>query len=332
MAPPPWERVEIEARDGVFSGIAPVIVSASRGTDIPAFYGEWFMRRLEAGYVKWINPFIGKPLYVSFEKTRAIVFWSKYPQPMFRFLDTIEAKGLNYYFTMTLNDYEDEGLEPRVPPLEKRISAFQELSARIGRSRVVWRFDPLILLEGVGVEGLLAKVKEIGDQIHRHTERLVISFADIGSYKKVKRNMAGVAYQEFDDRTMEQVAEGLQQLNRAWGLSIATCSEAGDLSGFGIARSSCIDGELMARVFHHDETLMDFLGCTPSAAGLNRRMKDRGQRRECGCVASKDIGRYDTCPHLCRYCYANSDAATVARNYERYRLKGGLESEAVLPD
>ncbi|TAK36586.1 MAG: DUF1848 domain-containing protein [Chloroflexota bacterium] len=338
---PRWEYVEIRARDGIVQAGAPVIISASRATDIPAFYADWFMRRLEVGYVKWINPFNGKPYYVSLEKTRAIVFWSKYPRPLFRFLDQLDEKGLNYYFTFTLNDYEDEKLEPRVPPLERRVAAFRELSERVGRSRVIWRFDPLILLEATGVAGLTRKLQRVGEQLHPYTEKLVISFADVGTYRRVPRNMAGTGYQEFDSRTMEEVARGLQGLNASWGLQIATCTESIDLSAFGIVHNCCIDGELMARVFQRDDLLMRFLGrSSPAqtslrspAAGkdVNRRLKDPGQRQACGCIMSKDIGRYDTCPHLCRYCYANRDAATAIRNYERYRAQAGADSEAILP-
>ena len=124
-----WEKEEIELEGGAKAlAQMPVIVSASRATDIPAFYADWFMARLKAGYVKWLNPFSGVPLYVGFRRTRCIVFWSKNPVPMIPRLDALDAICPNYYFQFTLNDYEAEGIEPRVPPLADRIDTFRSLS------------------------------------------------------------------------------------------------------------------------------------------------------------------------------------------------------------
>ena len=139
-----WERVPLEVPDPGVPGstvaadaIAPVIVSASRETDIPAFYGDWFMARLRAGYVKWKSPWGGRPLYVSFAKTRVFAFWTKDPAPFLQHLDALDRAGFGYYFLFTLNDYEAEGLEPGVPPLNERIDTFIRLSERIGKGRVV---------------------------------------------------------------------------------------------------------------------------------------------------------------------------------------------------
>ena len=140
-----WQKVTIKTINGDVVGIAPIIISASRATDIPAFYPEWFMHRLKEGYVKWINRFNGQSKYVSFEKTRAIVFWTKNPEPFMRYLPELDDTGIHYYFTFTLNDYEAEKLEPNVPELKKRIDTFRRLSEKIGKEMVVWRFDPLIL-------------------------------------------------------------------------------------------------------------------------------------------------------------------------------------------
>lgn len=177
-----WSKEEIEIEDGTkVSAQMPIIVSASRSTDVPAFYADWFMERLKAGYVKWFNPFNGLPLYVGFRKTRLIVFWSKNPAPLLTHLNKLDAICPNYYFQFTLNDYDKERIEPRVPPIEKRIETFRELSERVGRDRVVWRFDPLILADNMSVGDLLGKVERLGDKIARYTSRLVFSFIDIES-------------------------------------------------------------------------------------------------------------------------------------------------------
>lgn len=146
----------------------PIIVSASRSTDVPAFYADWFMERLREGYVKWFNPFNGVPLYVSFKKSRLIVFWSKNPKPMLEHLDELDRICPNYYFQYTLNDYFKEGIEPRVPEVDERVTTFLSLSNRIGRDRVVWRFDPLMLTDRLGVPELLAKIERLGDRIAPH--------------------------------------------------------------------------------------------------------------------------------------------------------------------
>lgn len=140
--------VEVEAQ-------APVIISASHSMDIPSFYADWFMERLQQGYVKWKNPFNGTPIYVSFQNTRLIVFWSKNPKPMMKHLKYLDEHNLNYYFLYTLNDYEQEGIEKGVPKLADRIETFQKLSEEIGKEKVIWRFDPLILTDKLGVDELL---------------------------------------------------------------------------------------------------------------------------------------------------------------------------------
>ena len=125
--------------------IEPIIVSASRSTDIPAFYAKWFINRLCKGYCVWYNPFNQKPMYVSFAKTKVVVFWTKNPAPIIPYLPELDRRGIHYYFQMTLNDYENENLEPNVPTLEKRIDTFKRLSDLIGKEQVIWRFDPLIV-------------------------------------------------------------------------------------------------------------------------------------------------------------------------------------------
>jgi DNA repair photolyase len=333
-------KIEISTDDNQkVEASTPVIISASRATDIPAFYGDWFVNRWKAGYIKWINPFNQKPVYVSFEKARAVVFWTKNPAPMFKHFEFLDREVKNYYFQYTLNDYDKEGFEGNVASVEKRISIFKELSEKIGKERVIWRYDPLILTEDIDVAELLRRVERVGDALHRYTEKLVFSFADIGVYKKVQNNLRGVEYIEFDTRRMEEFARGLQALNKKWNLEISTCSELIDLDAFGITHNKCIDDELMIKLFSEDEPLMDFLGVEivqPSLFDLMEepqrkavKLKDKGQRKECGCIQSKDIGQYNTCPHGCNYCYANTSKDLAEKNYQRSR--GNQTRETILP-
>ena len=293
----------------------PVILSASRATDVPAFYADWFMNRTRAGFFKWTNPFRPTQVQaVSVAKVRAIVFWSKHPAGLWPHLDELERRGLHFYFQYTLNDYEAEGYEPRVPPLEKRIELFCRLADRLGPERVVWRLDPLLLTDRVGVPELLEKAERLAGRLAGHTRKLVISFADVEGYPAVKRNLArgGIAAREFACGEMEDFARGLAEINRAYGLELATCAEAVDLSAFGIAHNRCVDGELLARLWPDDARLIEFLGSRAAR-------KDQGQRKACGCLASKDVGRYRTCPHACVYCYANGTAAEAERNFCEHR-------------
>ena len=325
-----WGKVEIINDDGErVQAQAPVIISASRSTDIPTFYADWFVERWKAGYVKWKNPFNIMPLYVSFKNARVVVFWTKNPKPIFKHLDFLDQNIKNYYFQFSLNDYDKEGFEGKVPLLENRIRAFKELSNRIGKDRVVWRFDPLLLTNNIDVKELLKRLEKIGNEIFQFTNKLVFSFADISIYKKVESNLKkeNISYIEFSLDTMIEFAEGLQRLNSRWGLELATCAEKFDLNKYGINHNKCIDDDLMIKLFHQDKELMKFLGVEFIESTLfeadgqikkTKIIKDKGQREACGCIMSKDIGEYNTCPHECVYCYANTSKEIALANYKKH--------------
>lgn len=300
----------------------PVILSASRSTDIPAFYADWFLKRLKAGYSVWVNPFNQERYRVSFADTRMIVFWSKNPKPMLDKLREIEDLGFRqYYFQFTLNDYVAEGLEPNVPPVAERIDTFKRLADRIGKERVIWRFDPLMLTEKISIDALLERVGNIGQQLKGYTEKLVFSFIDISAYRKVQKNLAGLGAREFSPDDQIKFAQGLAELNKDLGLELATCGELADLSAYGIRHNKCVDDELMMRLFHDDAELMDFIGAEYDMFNgwqIKKSKKDKGQRRACGCVVSKDIGMYNTCRHFCVYCYANTSKECVLNNIAKH--------------
>lgn len=294
------ERIPIKLDDNSSAtAVAPVIVSASRSTDIPAFYIGWFMERLRQGYCTWRNPFNQATSYVSFAKTRCVVFWSKNPEPLFSHIRELEDKGVNFYVQFTLNDYIFELLEPNIPTIFSRIDTFKRLVDRLGLGRVVWRFDPLILTDTINVQKLLAKVHFVGEELKGYTEKLVFSFADTSNYKKVQCNLSkfGVKWREFTKDDINHFCAGLNYFNKKWGYELSTCGESLDLSGFGITHNKCIDPALMKRLFPDDTELMRFIASST---------KDPGQRSACGCMLSKDIGAYNTCAHGCLYCYANT--------------------------
>lgn len=335
-----WKKIEIITKNGKRAyAQAPIIVSASRATDIPAFYSNWFINRLKKGYLKWKNPFNGIPLFVSFKETRVIVFWSKNPKPIIKNLGYLNDRGINYYFQFTLNDYVNEKLEFKVGSVDKRIETFIELSEKIGKEKVIWRFDPYILTDTSGVDELLKRTEYIGNKLKKHTNKLVFSFADIKIYKKVQNNLRNdsVPYLEFNTRTMNEIASGLQKLNENWGFELGTCAEKIDLAKYGIIHNKCIDDDLMKRLFYKDQKLMEFLGYKYEPPDLfesegklislkSKNLKDKGQRVACGCIMSKDIGQYNTCPHECTYCYANTSKEIARKNYKQHLINPNSET------
>lgn len=320
------ERVTIDPETGMVTGdksgkgagaVAPVIVSASRSTDIPAFYGDWFLERLRRGYAAWTNPFNGHVRNVSFENARIFVFWSKNPRQFLPALRQMVEEGRQVLFLFTVNDYAAEGLEPGIPSLDERVRTFSTVSSVLGKGRVAWRFDPLVLTDTLTVDSLLERIAEIGDRIHGDTSRLLFSFVDIEGYPRVAKNLAAAGFagiREPSPAEEDALARGIAALNESWGLEVRACGEGRDFREYGILPGACISADVLAREFPGDKALMDFL--RPALSG--KKFSDPGQRKSCGCVPSKDIGHYSTCPHLCRYCYANASPGRVRANRERY--------------
>ena len=242
---------------------APVIISASRSTDIPAFYAKWFFNRLAKGYCVWVNPFNRQKMYVSFKRCKVVVFWTKNPEPILPYLSELDKRGIHYYFQVTLNDYVREGFEPNVPNVERRVETFRKLSEQIGHERVIWRFDPLILTPSITPRILLNRIWKIGNQLKGYTDKLVFSFVDVKAYRKVQSNLIketscftkeNVETAELNEAQRQEVVEGLVKLreiwrDEGWNLTLATCAEEIDLERYGIEHNRCIDGELMERLW-----------------------------------------------------------------------------------
>lgn len=308
---PTHQHIEFINENGErVKALAPVIVSASRATDIPAFYSQQFFDSLDCGYTIWTNPYNGKPAYVSYANTRFIVFWSKNPAPLLYYLPKLKDRGIGFYIQFTLNDYIAEGLEPNVPDLAQRLDTFKQIVDTYGIGHVVWRFDPLILTDRIGIDELLSKIRNIGLQLKGYTEKLVFSFADIAGYRKVGANLAkaGINYYEWTEPRMLEFAQGLSVLNDAeLHLRLATCAEGIDLASVGIEHNRCIDPDLIGRLYADNPALQMYL------FGVN---KDKGQRKACGCILSKDIGTYNTCPYGCLYCYANNSPQSAIQNFK----------------
>jgi len=287
-----------------------MIISASRRTDIPAFYAEWFINRVRAGFCTASNPYNRRQLsHVALqpEDVDVVVFWTRNARPLFPYLDELDRRGLRYYVQYTVLDNPRQ-LEPATPALDAAVRTFRELAARVGPDRVIWRYDPIVFSTLSGFDFHRERFSAIAARLEGATRRAVVSVVD--RYKKADKRMAALAAEGILPLSLPLVGApefgalmvAMAQEAAACGMEIQSCAEEIDLQQFGIRPGKCIDDELIARVF----------GVTVSGR------KDAGQRQACGCVASRDIGAYDACLFGCQYCYATSSFVRARINYGRH--------------
>ena len=264
-----------------------MILSVSRRTDIPAFYSNWFYNKLKEGFVQVRNPFNRhqiRKVPLNKEAIDGLVFWTKNPEPMLPRLP--ELKNYVYYFQFSLNPYSQQ-IEPYVPPKKIIIETFKRLSDLIGRERMIWRYDPILLTDDIHTDYHLKYFEVIASKLKTYASTCVISFVD--SYKKTEKAMRKIKGRELVEDEITTLAKPLAEIARANDFTLQTCAEKYDLDPCGIQHGSCIDKKLI-------ETL------TGTKIQVS---KDKNQRATCGCVQSVDIGEYNTCKHGCAYCYAN---------------------------
>ena len=284
-----------------------MIISASRRTDIPAFYSEWFYNRLKDGYVLVRNPWnIHRVSKVSLDKAfvDGIVFWTKNPLPMLSRLE--ELNGYNYYFQFTLNSYGDD-IEVNLPSKKDYIiPAFQKLSTMIGKDRVIWRYDPILFSEKYTMDHHIHYFRTLADKLSPYTEKCTISFLD--EYKSIHKKLYTMGVQYPDTNQKTELAHQISEIAKSVGIVVDTCAEDIDLSRFGIGHASCVDKERLERL-----------------SGLKLSVKrDKGQRPECLCDSSIDIGSYNTCKNGCVYCYANFKSNEIEKNNRCHDPKSPL--------
>lgn len=302
-----------------------MIISASRRTDIPAFYTPWFIRRVRAGYCTVPNPFNRNQVsYVSLkpEDVDVIVFWTRNPAPLIPYLDELDARGLRYYFQYTVLD-NPRALDPKSPPLPAALKTFRRLAERIGPQKVIWRYDPIVFTPHTEAEFHRDAFARIAAALRGFTQRVVISVMD--RYPKAEKRLATLEAHGFplnealtQTPAFEALMRDLVAIATENGMEIVSCAEDLDLTPYGVRPGKCVDDDYIRRVFGLEVT----------------HKKDPHQREACGCVVSKDIGAYDTCLFGCQYCYATRsfDRARqqhAAHNPESPSLIGWYES--VLP-
>lgn len=278
-----------------------MILSVSRRTDIPNYYSDWFFNRIKEGYVYVRNPMnihqVSK-IEITPDVVDCIVFWTKNPSVMLKRLD--EIKEYNYYFQFTLTGYGND-VEANLPNKKSVIiPTFQELSNKIGKQRVIWRYDPIFFSDRYTKEYHLKAFKSIAEALRGYTEKCVISFVDI--YQKNKKNMDSLSSYELNDCELRKFAKELSKIASDNNISLGSCAEKINLEECGIVHNSCIDRELIEKI----------IGCKLNVG------KDKNQRIECGCVESVEIGTYNTCKNGCLYCYANYSSKSVETNTVKY--------------
>lgn len=284
-----------------------MILSASRRTDIPNYYSDWFYNRIKEGYLYVRNPFnfhqISK-IDLSPNVIDCIVFWTKNPEPMIVRLD--ELSRYSYYFQFTLTGYGPD-IEPNFPDKRNRlIHVFRELSGCIGSERVIWRYDPIFLNDKYTASYHLKAFKEIAEKLEGSTQRVVISFLDL--YSKIKKQMEKLEARTEINQELLSLAGQMADIAKSHHMQIETCAEHIDLLEYGIAHGSCIDRRLIEQL----------IGCRLQGS------KDKNQREECGCFESIEVGAYNTCLNGCRYCYANFNDKMVLESRKQYDVDSPL--------
>jgi hypothetical protein len=274
-----------------------MIVSASRRTDIPAFYSPWFIRRLQEGYALVRNPVNSRLVYhvpVSAGTTRCIVFWTKNPAPLAARLGELEDFGIPFYFLFTVTGYGPE-LERNLPDKKEILTTFLSLAARLGPERVVWRYDPILFTPDYTPAAHLHLFAELSRELAGSTRTCIISFLTM--YNKCRRNLASFELIDVSQEEKTELLRSLKELASARGIELVSCA-SDEMVDLGVPAGKCIDDRLISRITGQEL----------------RGAKDRSQRGSCRCVESVDIGAYDTCVHRCLYCYANSNYQSALRH------------------
>lgn len=272
-----------------------MIISASRRTDIPAFFADWFFERLEEGFAPSSNPMNPKQVRrvdLSREAVDGFVFWTKNPLPMMDRLARLS--GYAFYFQVTITPYGAE-IERHVPPVwEEALPVFLRLAESVGPERMVWRYDPVFLSEDYPMEAHMERFDRMARRLEGSTGRCVFSFLDV--YARIRKQMERHGMCAVSDEEKVKLAESFKRSADAANMALLTCAEAIDLSALGIGHARCVDASLLewqlGRPIKH--------------------RKDAGQRPACGCAQSVDIGAYHTCGHGCAYCYAGGGKAENA--------------------
>lgn len=286
-----------------------MIVSASYKTDIPAFYADWFLKRIDAGFARTINPYSRQPQIVPLtrESVDGFVFWTRNVAPFFPVLDEVWRRGFPFVVQYTITGYP-RALDQATIPTEQAIGHLHRLSGAFGKAASVWRYDPVVVTSLTPPDWHVDAFDRLCRTLAGAVDEVVLSFAHV--YRKTARNLDAAArlngFQWFDPGAPEKVALlfRLAAVAAGYGLKASLCGQP-DLLAPGIGEARCIDAERLERV-----------------AGHAIKAVHKPHRARCGCFASRDIGDYDTCPHGCAYCYAVASRERAKASLARHRPDG----------
>lgn len=285
-----------------------MILSVSRKTDIPAYYSDWFINRLKEGFVLVQN---SKNLYhvnkvnLSPKTCDMIVFWTKNPEPIIDKLDIIDELGYKYYFQFSLTPY-DKKIEKNLPSKLKLIDTFIKLSEKIGKDKVIWRYDPIIISGELDINYHKSMFDLFCDKLHKYTSRCVISFQR--DDKSIEKRLGFNFIKYMSEENIKKIAKEFSNIAFKYGLELVVCQSKLDLSMYNIKHASCIDKTLIENLLGEKIEVE----------------KDPLRRKECNCVKSIDIGAINTCLSDCKHCQSNLDSNIVRFNNNRHSVKSPL--------
>lgn len=282
-----------------------MIINASGRTDICAFYSDWFINRIKEGYLDVRNPFYPNQISrieLNKEKIDAIVFCTKNPIPMMKYLD--QLKDYPILFHITITSYHKD-IEPYVPPKGLLIKKIKELSTIIGKDNVYLRYDPILLNSKYTIEWHTHYFEELLSKLEKHVSKVIISFID--DKKNVQNHQKELQLQELTDDKINQIAKEFGAIAKKYKVPIQTCAEKYDLTKYEFQKESCLSLNTVYKL-------------TKKAKGW----KQNKNREDCQCVETVDIGAYNTCLHQCKYCYANYDETKLKINFKQHDPNSSL--------
>ena len=273
-----------------------MILFASGRTDIPAFYSNWFINRVKAGFVDVRNPFNQKLVSrIYFSDVDLIMFCSKNPLPMINKLDILKVPVL---FHVTITPYGKD-VEPNIPDKRLIIDGVKKLSLVLSIDNVVVRYDPIFLSDKYNVDYHIRAFDKLCKNLNGYVNKIIVSFMD--EYKNVRSNKNILKYRAFTREDYKKIGEAFSKSAYDNGMSVQTCFEDEDLTEYGFVKGECLSHELAYIL-------------------TGKKFKSSNVRKEkkCECVQMVDIGDYNSCMHMCKYCYANYDEKAVSNNFERH--------------
>lgn len=276
-----------------------MIINTGCRTDIPAFYSKWLINRIREGYVLVRNPYNPNQVTrynLSSDVVDCLAFCTKNPEPMLKYLDEID-KYKQYWF-VTITPYGKD-IEPNVPNKEKVIESFKKLSKHIGVDAIGWRYDPIFIGNNFDVNKHIYYFEKIAKELKNYTHNCTISFLDL--YEKVKRNAPEIKLPNQEEQI--QIAKAFSKIGKENNMVVHSCCEKTYLSQYGLKCNGCMSKEIVEKA----------IGCN-----LNPPNSRKNLRESCNCLMGNDIGAYNTCGHLCKYCYANANKGFVIENMKKH--------------